>query len=60
LPDLSDADWLAARRDEVRQTHREILVRLASNVQQRAPRRHWSSSPGCSNPIPCTRVPFAR
>jgi predicted ATPase/DNA-binding SARP family transcriptional activator len=37
LPDLPDADWLTARRDEVRETHREILVRLASSVRQRAP-----------------------
>jgi DNA-binding SARP family transcriptional activator len=37
LPDLQDADWLTARRDEVRETYREILVRLASSVRQRAP-----------------------
>ena len=37
LPDLPDADWLTARRDELRETHREILVRLASSVRQRAP-----------------------
>jgi predicted ATPase/DNA-binding SARP family transcriptional activator len=37
LPDLPDADWLTARREEIRETHREILVRLASSVRQRAP-----------------------
>ena len=37
LPDLPDADWLTARREEVRETHREILVRLASSVRQRTP-----------------------
>ena len=37
LPDLPDADWLTARRDELRETHREILVRLASSVRRRAP-----------------------
>ncbi len=37
LPDLPAADWLTARRDELRETHREILVRLASSVRQRAP-----------------------
>jgi DNA-binding SARP family transcriptional activator len=36
-PNLPDADWLTARRDKVRETHREILVRLASSVRQRAP-----------------------
>lgn len=37
LPDLPDADWLTARRDELREAHREVLVRLASSVRQRAP-----------------------
>ena len=37
LPDLLDADWLSARRDEVRDTYREVLVRLAGCVQARAP-----------------------
>ena len=37
LPDLPDADWLITRRDELRETHREVLVKLATAVQQRAP-----------------------
>ena len=37
LPDLPDADWLTARRDELRETHREVLVKLASTRAQRAP-----------------------
>ena len=37
LPDLPDADWLTARRDELREIHREVLVKLASTVAQRAP-----------------------
>jgi predicted ATPase/DNA-binding SARP family transcriptional activator len=37
LPDLPDADWLTARRDELRETHREILVKLATALQQSAP-----------------------
>jgi predicted ATPase/DNA-binding SARP family transcriptional activator len=37
LPDLPDAEWLTARRDELRETHREILVRLASSVRHHAP-----------------------
>ena len=37
LPDLPDADWLTARRDELRETHRQILVKLASTVRHRAP-----------------------
>lgn len=37
LPDLPDADWLTARRDELRETHREVLVKLGSTVAQRAP-----------------------
>ncbi len=37
LPDLPDAEWLKARRDELRQTHREVLVKLASTVAQQAP-----------------------
>src|SRR5205823_11470037 len=32
LPDLPDADWVTARRDQARQTHREVLVRLAAAV----------------------------
>jgi predicted ATPase/DNA-binding SARP family transcriptional activator len=37
LPDLPDADWLTTRRDELREIHREVLVKLASTVAQRAP-----------------------
>lgn len=37
LPDLPDADWLTARRDQLRETHRAIVVRLAAEVRQRAP-----------------------
>ncbi len=37
LPELPDADWLTARRDELREVHREVLVKLASTVAQRAP-----------------------
>jgi len=37
LPEFPDADWLAARRDDLRETHREVLVRLASEVRLRAP-----------------------
>ena len=37
LPDLPDADWLTTRRDEFREIHREVLVKLASTVAQRAP-----------------------
>jgi predicted ATPase/DNA-binding SARP family transcriptional activator len=37
LPELADAAWLTARRDEVRETHLEVLVTLASTVQQGAP-----------------------
>jgi predicted ATPase/DNA-binding SARP family transcriptional activator len=37
LPELPDAHWLAARRDELREAHREVLVKLASTVAQRAP-----------------------
>ena len=37
LPDLPDADWLAVRRDELRETQREILVKLGTTVAQRAP-----------------------
>ena len=33
LADLPDADWLAGRREEVRETHRQVLVRLASSVR---------------------------
>ena len=37
LPDMLDADWLTARRDELRNTHRAIVVKLASTVRQRTP-----------------------
>src|SRR3954453_21993592 len=37
LPDLPNADWLTARRDELRETHREISVKLATALQQGAP-----------------------
>jgi predicted ATPase/DNA-binding SARP family transcriptional activator len=37
LPDLPYADWLTTRRDELRETHRQILVKLASTVRQHAP-----------------------
>ncbi|BCW70960.1 BTAD domain-containing putative transcriptional regulator [Arthrobacter sp. NicSoilB8] len=37
LPDLPDADWLTTRRDELREIHREVLVKLASTVAERAP-----------------------
>jgi predicted ATPase/DNA-binding SARP family transcriptional activator len=37
LPDLPDADWLAVRRDELRETHREVLLKLATTVQPHAP-----------------------
>ncbi|WP_026554721.1 AfsR/SARP family transcriptional regulator [Arthrobacter sp. 35W] len=37
LPDLPDAEWLTMRRGELRETHREVLVKLASVVAQRAP-----------------------
>ena len=37
LPELPDADWLTTRRDELRDTHREILVKLASVVRSRSP-----------------------
>jgi predicted ATPase/DNA-binding SARP family transcriptional activator len=37
LPDLPDAEWLTTRRDELRETHRQILVMLASRVRYRAP-----------------------
>ena len=37
LPDVPDAEWLTARRDELRETHREILVKLASEVRRHAP-----------------------
>lgn len=37
LPDLPDADWLTTRRDELRETHREVLVKLASTVALRTP-----------------------
>ena len=37
LADLPDADWLTARRDDVRKTQSEVLVRLASSVRRRAP-----------------------
>src|SRR5215212_2677064 len=37
LPDLPDAEWLTARRDELRETHREISVKLATALQRGAP-----------------------
>ncbi len=37
LPDWPDADWLTARRDELRETHSEILIKLATTLRQRAP-----------------------
>ena len=37
LPDLPDADWLTGRRDELRETHREVLVKLATAVLDEAP-----------------------
>src|SRR4051794_25050435 len=37
LPDLPNVDWLTARRDELRETHREISVKLATALQQGAP-----------------------
>ena len=37
LPDLPHADWLAARRDELRETHRAVAVKLASCLRERAP-----------------------
>ena len=37
LPDLPDVEWLKARRDELREIQREVLVKLASTVAQRAP-----------------------
>jgi predicted ATPase/DNA-binding SARP family transcriptional activator len=37
LPDLPDADWLTTRREELRETHRETSVMLATALQQSAP-----------------------
>jgi len=37
LPDLPHAAWLAARRDELRETHRAVAVKLASCLRERAP-----------------------
>jgi DNA-binding SARP family transcriptional activator len=37
LPDVPDADWLTVRRDELRETHREVLVMLATTVRRHAP-----------------------
>jgi len=37
LPDQPSADWLTARREELREAHRAVLVRLASAVAGRAP-----------------------
>ena len=37
LPDFPNADWLTARRDDLRETHREISVKLATALQQGAP-----------------------
>ncbi|MEO5744148.1 MAG: BTAD domain-containing putative transcriptional regulator [Terracoccus sp.] len=37
LPDLLDAQWLAARRDELRATYRELSVKLATALGHSAP-----------------------
>ena len=37
LPDLPDAQWLTARRDDLREIHREVLIQLASVVGRRVP-----------------------
>jgi predicted ATPase/DNA-binding SARP family transcriptional activator/tetratricopeptide (TPR) repeat protein len=37
LPDVPDADWLTVRRDELRETHREVVVMLATTVRGHAP-----------------------
>ena len=37
LPDLASADWLTARREDLREAHRAVLVRLASAVADRTP-----------------------
>jgi predicted ATPase/DNA-binding SARP family transcriptional activator len=37
LPDLPDAEWLTGLRGELRETHCEILVKLATAVQDSAP-----------------------
>ena len=37
LPELPDADWLTTRRDELRNTYREVLVKLANTVRRRSP-----------------------
>jgi predicted ATPase/DNA-binding SARP family transcriptional activator len=37
FPDLPNAEWLTARRDQLRGTHREISVKLATALQQGAP-----------------------
>ncbi len=37
LPDLPDAQWLAARRDELRATYRELSVKLATALGRSAP-----------------------
>ncbi len=37
LPELPDAGWLTTRRDELRETHREISVKLATVLGRSAP-----------------------
>lgn len=37
LPDMPAADWFAARRDELHETYRAVMVKLSSAVAQRAP-----------------------
>ncbi|OFE15616.1 hypothetical protein BA895_22185 [Humibacillus sp. DSM 29435] len=37
LPDLPDVQWLAARRDELRVTYRELSVKLAAALGRSAP-----------------------
>ena len=37
LSDWPDADWLTARRDELGEIHREILVKLATTLGKHAP-----------------------
>jgi predicted ATPase/DNA-binding SARP family transcriptional activator len=37
LPELPDAEWLTSRRDELRETDREISVKLATALQERSP-----------------------
>ncbi len=53
LPDLPDAPWLTARREELREIRREILVRLATTVHLRAPEQALVMLAGVleSNPV---------